>query len=262
MDVYAVELSYNNKEQTLILPINPDVLEVSEAGNGSTFDIFGLGQVNVIKSRELTEYSFSSILPASNYSFTTKISDQFMKRNSNAYNDMFSTKTKEEDKLKNKAETRQHPPYYYLKTIEDWMKKKRPIRFIFISETYYINTAVSIESFDWKEMGGSGGDIEYTLKLKKYVFYSAKRLEPVKKEVLDTVLGKALGKTVAEKPKGERPKDKVKPKTYKMVSGDTLWGVAIKFLGKGERYREIQKLNNITESEIYRLPIGKVLKLP
>lgn len=46
---------------------------------------------------------------------------------------------------------------------------------------------------------------------------------------------------------------------YKVVRGDTLWGIAAKFLGNGSRYKEIKKLNGLTSDT---LQIGQTLKIP
>lgn len=221
MRVYGVELSFNNKAEVLQLPINPSEIEISESGQGSTYDVVGLGQINVIKDRQLTEYSFSGLFPAQWYPFVTT-----------------------DDLLH---------PVEYIKMIEKWMTTKRPIRFIFTSDTYDINTPASIEFFTWREVAGSGGDIEYDIQLKKYVFYAARKI------VRETTNG---GGKVQKKKSAARPNDKQKPKTYTMVAGDSLWKVAQMQLGSGARWKEIQKLNGIKDADLKRLPTGKVLKLP
>lgn len=221
MRVYGVQLSYNNEEEKIHLPVNPESIEVSEAGKGKVYDIASIGEINVIKDRSLTEYGFKSLFPARRFPLVT-------------------------------IDTLLHP-MEYIKMIEKWMTTKRPIRFIFSSDTYDINTAASIESFQWKEIAGSGGDIEFNLSLKKYVFYGARRL-PVVSSTTEEVV-------VAPDPP-ERPNDREEPATYTMVSGDSLWKVAKTQLGDGNRWTEIQGLNNISDAELKRLPIGKVLKLP
>ncbi|RRJ62717.1 LysM peptidoglycan-binding domain-containing protein [Paenibacillus oralis] len=219
--VYGVELSFNNRAEVLKLPINPSEIKVSESGQGSSYDVAGLGQINVIKDRGLTEYSFSGLFPAQWYKFVTT-----------------------DDLLH---------PVEYIKMIEKWMTTKRPIRFIFTSDTYDINTPASIESFTWKEVAGSGGDIEYDIQLKKYVFYAAQKI------TRETTNG---GSQVQKKTAKTRPNDKQQPKTYTMVAGDSLWKVAQTKLGNGALWKEIQKLNGIKDSDLKRLPVGKVLKLP
>lgn len=49
------------------------------------------------------------------------------------------------------------------------------------------------------------------------------------------------------------------PGTYTVKSGDTLWGIAERFLGAGERYIQIMSANNMTGDMIYP---GQVLIIP
>lgn len=48
-------------------------------------------------------------------------------------------------------------------------------------------------------------------------------------------------------------------RTYTVVRGDTLWGIATKMLGKGSRYTEIKSLNGLKSDVI---TAGQVLKIP
>lgn len=48
-------------------------------------------------------------------------------------------------------------------------------------------------------------------------------------------------------------------KTYKVKGGDSLWTIAAKELGNGNRYKEIKSLNGLKNDTIYP---GQVLKLP
>jgi len=50
-----------------------------------------------------------------------------------------------------------------------------------------------------------------------------------------------------------------KTKTYSVKKGDTLWGIAEKYLGSGSRYREIMSLSKITSTTIH---VGQSLTLP
>jgi LysM repeat protein len=47
--------------------------------------------------------------------------------------------------------------------------------------------------------------------------------------------------------------------SYTVKKGDTLWEIAKKFLGKGQRYTEIKTMNGLTSDTIYT---GQVLKIP
>ena len=56
---------------------------------------------------------------------------------------------------------------------------------------------------------------------------------------------------------GSAPKETYRIHT--VVKGDTLWDISAKYLGKGNRYPEIKKLNNLTSNVIYS---GMKLKIP
>lgn len=47
--------------------------------------------------------------------------------------------------------------------------------------------------------------------------------------------------------------------TYTVKKGDTLWSIAKKTLGDGNRYKEIQKVNGLKDTVIYP---NTVLKIP
>ncbi|BBH19833.1 peptidoglycan-binding protein LysM [Paenibacillus baekrokdamisoli] len=220
MDAYEIELSYNSHAEFFSLPVLPETINVKEDGNGKTYTVAGIGEINVIKDPSLKEISFESIFPAHNYPF---IQEGVAFR----------------------------PPGSYVQRIEHWKATKHPIRFIFIGG-FEINIPVSIESFEWSEIAGSGGDIEFKLSLKEYVFYGAKKIKVVKKK----------SGTTTKQDTPSRPNEKQTPKTYTMVAGDTLSKVAKKLLGDDSRWREIQKLNGLSDADLKKLPIGKVLKLP
>ena len=55
------------------------------------------------------------------------------------------------------------------------------------------------------------------------------------------------------------PKTKTSSKTYTVVHGDTLWKIAERFLGKGNRNTEIVKLNGLKSNV---LTSGQVLQIP
>lgn len=47
--------------------------------------------------------------------------------------------------------------------------------------------------------------------------------------------------------------------THTVVKGDTLWSISKKYLGNGNRYKEIMKLNNLQTNTIY---VGQKLLIP
>lgn len=224
MAKYGIWLSYNNQEEGFQIPVNPGSIEISESGQGKTYNIENLGEINVIKNPKLSEYAFSGIFPSTDYPFVST--------------DTLLT------------------PKTYVDYILKWMATKMPIRFVFTGKSFDINEAVSIEKFDWKETAGRNGDIEYNLKLKKYVFYYPKKITLVQQSTT------TITTPVIQKDKPKRANEKEIPETYTLVSGDTLWKVAKKILDDGSKWKEIQSHNDIPDSKLKSLSIGTVLKIP
>ncbi|MCM3273655.1 lytic transglycosylase [Paenibacillus elgii] len=236
---HGIYLSFNNQAEGFQIPVNPESIEVREPGKGKTYDIVGkgggteetrAGEINVIKNPGLREIKFSSIFPAQKGPYVVKGVQLF-------------------------------PPMWYVGMIRKWMSTKYPIRFVSIGHDYDaakkknsdMSIPASIESFDWKEVAGAPDDIEYTLSLKEYVFYSAR---------LSKFQTRPNGeKVLVQQPPGQ-PDERVMPETYTMVSGDTLNQISKRFYGDTHRARDIQKLNGIKDSETRQLLPGRVLKLP
>lgn len=144
-------------------------------------------------------------------------------------------------------------PQYYINLFKKWQKNKWPVRYIYVKGSFAINELTTIESFEYEESDGSG-DVYFTLSLKKYVPFGPKKMK--------IVLKKSSINTVAKKKAPPRQNNKSKPKTYTLVSGDSLWKVAQKYTGNGSNYPALAKLNNIKPSQYRKLPIGLKLKLP
>lgn len=224
---YTLMLSYNNGAERIFLPVLPEKIEVNQSGNSKSYDISQLGEVQVLTGHKLLDITFSGIFPAHPLYVSGQERVPFLE------------------------------PSKYYNTLENWLSYQKPIRLTFSGSTLNLDLPVSIESFTYSESGGAVGDISYTLKLKEYRFFTAKK----------TSLEQPGGAATAAAPAAAtnaptRPDTRVQPKTYTLVSGDSLWKVAQKVLGSGARYKEIQKLNGIQDSELTRLPVGKVLKLP
>lgn len=226
---YSLTLSFNNETEAIELPVLPEKIEVSTSGNNKTYDISQLGEINVIKLGKLTEIAFESFFPASWYP-GCNVSQQ----------ELFE------------------PSHYIVDRITKWRESKQPMRLVLTGGPMDINIPVSIERFTWSESGGAVGDIAYQIALKEYRFYAARKVQVATQSGSASV---AMPKLLSAAP-AARPDTRVQPKTYTLVAGDNLWKVAQKFLGDGSKYKQIQTLNGIKDSELKRLPVGKVIKLP
>ncbi|MEK4854785.1 LysM peptidoglycan-binding domain-containing protein [Paenibacillus sp. FSL H7-0756] len=228
---YSIELSFNNRAVWFEIPVLPEEIEISGEGDGETYSITDLGQINVIKAPVLKTIQFESFFPAIPPGGTVP-----------SY----------------VSSANWGQPADYIQLIEDWMNKRKPIRFIFTSLSLKINIAASIEIFNYKEMAGRPGDFEYELELKEYVFYAAKKVT-----LKTTPTASATGtKTTAKKEPAKRADERAKPKTATVKAGDTLMKIAKRELGDGGWWKEIQKLNGLTDAQLKTLKIGSVLKLP
>jgi N-acetylmuramoyl-L-alanine amidase CwlA len=58
----------------------------------------------------------------------------------------------------------------------------------------------------------------------------------------------------------DTPKPAPGENTHKVVQGDTMWSLAVRYLGDGNRWREIAKLNGIADGR--KIPVGKKIKIP
>lgn len=227
MDKYTLTLSFDNEAEAIEFPVLPGKIEVQSSGDNKTYDISKLGEINVIKNLKLREIAFDSFFPASWFPGV------------------------------NVERRAMFEPAYYIEHIEKWRKEKQPMRLVFYGSTMNINMAVSIEKFNWSEEGGSVGDIQYQIAFKEYRFHAAKKVK-IEQKTTDGEKTVVMPKNQSE----PRPDTRVQPKTYTLVAGDNLWKVAKKFLGDGSKYKQIQTLNGIKDSELKKLPIGKVIKLP
>lgn len=149
---YYIQLSFNNRSEYMFFPVTPESIEFSDSGDGSSFNVSALGEINVIKSPKLREVSFSGIFPADYSPYHLNYDAGHPAIQKQFYRD----------------------PYEYVKKIIRWMQTGRPVRLFFFSARYTINMAVSIESFDWKETAGTVGDIQYDIKLKQFIFMPPK----------------------------------------------------------------------------------------
>lgn len=218
--MYKMYLGVNNGEEGFIIPRLPEKIDISEEGDNKTYNIINLGEVNNISLPKLTNISFESYFPLNDGPYVSS------------------------DELFN--------PSFYIKKIDEWRKNLQKIRFIFTGGPIEINDLFSIENFKYSENGGEVGDIYFSIELKRYKQYSAKKV------IVQTSSNGTISATTSQNSSRENNKQTIT--SYTVVSGDTLWHIAKRFLGDGNRYNEIANLNNISNPD--KIYIGQVLKIP
>jgi len=147
------------------------------------------------------------------------------------------------------------PPEVFLERFLDLRRERRPFRFItaqilpgrgILTDT---NLRVSLEELEAKESAEEGGDLIVQMTMRAYQAYAATRVAVEDQNIIFEVPVRETD---------NRPQHT----THTVARGDTLWGIARRFLGDGRRYREIFDLNRDQISNPNLIFPGQVLQLP
>jgi len=136
-------------------------------------------------------------------------------------------------------------PWTAVYTLKRWKDSGNPMRLTITGTP--INLACTIRDFNYDEVAGSPGDIYFEISFKEYKFIKLRNVEEVSQS------------TVATSQATQRPDTRQQPKTYTVVSGDSLWRIAEKIYGNGSRYTEIANKNGIKAP--YTIYPGQVLSV-
>ncbi|RCX16463.1 LysM domain-containing protein [Fontibacillus phaseoli] len=140
-------------------------------------------------------------------------------------------------------------PWDTVEKIEKWMHSRKPIRLDITGSK--IKGLVTIRSFQYSERAGNPGDVYFQLELKEYKEVQFRQVET-------SGSGKAMVIT------GEhRPDTKVPPSFYIVAPGDTLWKIAQRTLGNGDRWKEVYAANQtVIGKNPNRIYPGQKLVIP
>lgn len=207
------------------LPVTPSKVQMKVKNQNKTINLINDGEVNILKSAGLTEISFSAMIPHVKYPFAF-------------YPGGFKEAA------------------YYLNKIEQLKINKKPFQFI-CSRTspsgkllFDTNIKVSIEDYKIDEDASEGQSMIVTIQLKQYRDYGTKFV---------TIESKST-ETVATVKSSRSTESAPVVKKYTVKSGDTLWNIAKKNLGNGNRYSDIAKINGIKNPNL--IVVGQVLTMP
>lgn len=225
----GIFLKYDNL--IVQLPVLPESLQLQTNSTNTTSSIVKLGEVTNIGIKGLKGLTIDSFFPQHIAPYV-QTSGKFQE------------------------------PQFYLDFIERVREDRKPIRLV-VTDTE-INMMVTIESFSYSRRWGTD-DIDYSLSLKEYRTQSIRKLTITATNQANTSAtanNSTVGKVSTVGGTSSRPVEKVKPKTYTVLAGDSLWLIAKKVLGDGNKWNSIYNLNkNIIKNPnlIYK---GQVLRLP
>ena len=222
--IYIYLLKYDDENKIYQLPIPPDEMTTTVGTNNKVYETTGFGEINILKEIGLRDIKMSIYLP-------NDITMPFV-QNKYATNCII-------DK-----------PITYLNKFREFKTEKKPFRLMITrilpsgEEIFKTNIKVSLEEYTVFERAGEEGDFFVQLTFKEYK-------EDDTKEIVPTNNGKYTTNS--------NRSQKEAPKTYVVKKGDTLWDIAKRELNNEMLYKEIAKINNITEPR--KLQIGIVLRL-
>lgn len=210
----------------ILMPVAPSKINTKIKNKNRTITLINEGEANILKSAGLQEISFNMMIPAYKYPFALYLGGIFL------------------------------PISYYLEILDRLKNSKKPFQLIIIREGvlgalgFDTNLKVSLEDYQILEDAGNGRDITVSIKLKQYQ-------EKTKTVVrVATAVGGGTVKYILEK---VRDSSKKIEKTYKVKEGDTLYTIAKKQLGNGEKYRDLIILNKLGNSS--DIEVGQVIRL-
>jgi nucleoid-associated protein YgaU len=210
-----------------VLPITPEEVTIKIGNNNKTIDLINGGEINILKAPGLTEISFDFEIPSVKYPYRNKESDDITAQN---YINI----------LKELKVNRLYFPFKIL----------REEGSITLPESD--DMKVSLEEYTLKESAKNGTDITASVKLKEYREYNTKTQTA-------TVVGTTSdGKKIVRITK-KRPSNRVAPDTYTVKKGDTLWTICKSWFDDGSKYKEIAKLNGISNPN--KISVGQVIRL-
>ena len=221
-----------------LFPVTPSKIETKIKGRNKTLTLINDSEVNFLKDAGLTEITFDLLLPNVDYPFATYLSKTVKKKDG-----IYS------QKVFKKAD-------WYLDKLEALKIGKKPFRFIVTrrigtrgSSLYETNIKVTLEEYTIKEDVKQGFDVVVSVKLKQYRDFGTK--------IYKIVSGTASSQTTRSTETAPNVK------SYTVVAGDTLWGIAKRFYGDGSKYTKIYEVNkSVIGGSTSMIYAGQVLTIP
>lgn len=138
-----VWIIYNNGNNHIRLPVNPESIRVSSGYTWEDIDIAQLGEASIPKGNQPLEFTLTSFFP------------RFYNQSYCEYSDLTD-------------------PWELVKKIGRLSRERRPVQLVITGTA--INHKVTIRNFQYEEKAGSPGDVYFTLDLKEYIPVSVRKV--------------------------------------------------------------------------------------
>lgn len=205
------------------MPVAPNSILTKINGKNETVDLVNGHDFNLVQKPGLTDVSIAFRLPSEQYAFAHKTQAQ------QVYLDLFQ-------RLKTE-ETSRVFSLMILRTKSGEM----------LSDSYW--EYMTLESYDITEDKAEGNDLIVNCEFKQFI--------PLKNKKAKIIENKS-GKFVSEEVPVPRGLPQV-PSNVEAVENDSLYLIAEKFLGDGEKYKDLMRINGISNPNA--LNPGQTVKL-
>lgn len=207
----------------VLMPVAPSSISTSIKGKNETVDLINGSEFNLIEKPGLTELQIDFRLPSEEYAFAHDIKPQQF------YLDLFERlKTKETSRVFSIA---------ILRTKSGEM----------LSDSYW--EYATLESYEISEDKDEGSDLIVSCEFKKFIPLKNKKSKITEND---------KGEFVSEEVPVPRGLPEI-PNNVEAVKNDSLYLIAEKYLGDGEKYRDLMKINKISNPN--NLIPGQSIKL-
>lgn len=218
-------MSYKCYIDGVQMPETPGKLTIKVKGKNKTLELLNEGEINFLRSPGLTEITLPLTFPML---------------------------------------TGAREPEYYLGILERLKTSKSATRFILTRTSpngrllFDTNIKVSVEDYTITENAANGLDLSVDVSLKQYRDYSTKTISVPS---ATASVGESETQT-AIVTKDRETTTAPKVTAYTVKKGDTLWGIAKKYLGNGAKYTLIYDANKDKISNPNRIYVGQTLTIP
>lgn len=186
--------------RALEIPVLPEKLTIKSDGTNRTETVLGLGGVNIPDMLALREVSWDSVFPAQRASYVSG--------------------------------TGTESPSECLQLLQDYRATLKPLRLKLIGTELDINRDMLVESLEYEERGGEIGDIYYTITLREWRDYSARKV----------TIKSATTVVISDEPRAAGA-SAPNAKTVTVAPGDSLWAIAQRQYQDGSQYAAIYAKN-------------------
>lgn len=225
-------MSYSIYLDEMQFPVVPGKFAVKVRGNNKTLSLVNDGEISFLKAPGLSEVKFDLLLPMLQaYPFAE-------------YPEGF------------------RPPEHYTNKLKAMMVSRKPFQFVLSRVSpagallFKTDMRVSLEDYELKEDAKGGLDLTASVSLKE-----CRDFQTVTAIVDQPVPGSAApGLVTIQKSRPAETAPTVK--SYTVVKGDTLWGIAKRQYDDGSRYLEIFNANRGALKDPNKIYPGQVLTIP